>query len=59
VFEGLRALTAGRAVPTADLAWAALLSAGYLVLAGALFARVFGHARRTGLLARYSAETVG
>jgi ABC-2 type transport system permease protein len=58
VFEGLRALAAGRAVRPGELASAALLSVAYLLLAGFLFARVFRHARRTGLIARYSAETV-
>jgi ABC-2 type transport system permease protein len=35
-----------------------LLAAGYLLAACWLFARVYRHAVRTGLLVRYSAESV-
>jgi ABC-2 type transport system permease protein len=58
VFEALRALLAGRAVPWASLALAALLAAGDVLLAGWIFARVHRYAVRTGLIARYSAESV-
>lgn len=58
VFEGMRAIVAGAAFPAAQLLWSAGLAALYIVLAGAFFARVYRHAVRTGLLARYSAETV-
>ena len=57
VFEGLRALLAGGAMPLAELALAAALTAGHLLLAGWLLRRVFARARRSGLLARYSAES--
>ena len=43
------------------LAWAALggaLAVVYVVFACLFFARVYRHAMRTGLIARYSAETV-
>ncbi len=59
VFEGMRAVVAGGAVRGGDLAWAAGLCVAYLALAGMAFARVYRHAVRTGLLARYSAETAG
>jgi ABC-2 type transport system permease protein len=58
VFEALRALLAGGAVPWGSLGLAGLLALGDVLLAGWLFARVHRHAVRTGLVARYSAETV-
>lgn len=58
VFEALRALAAGRAVSWPGLGTGALLAAAAIVLAGWAFARVYRHALRTGLVARYSAETV-
>jgi ABC-2 type transport system permease protein len=58
VFEALRALVAGRAVSWPSLAGAAGLALLDVVLAGWLFGRVYRHAVRTGLIARYSAETV-
>jgi ABC-2 type transport system permease protein len=59
VFEGLRALLAGADMPVGELALAVGLTAVHLALAGWALRRVFKHARRTGLLARYSAEGVG
>ena len=59
VFEGMRAVVAGRAFNAALLAAAFALAFVYMVLAYWIFARVFRHAVRTGLIARYSAETVG
>jgi len=59
VFEGLRTIVAGGAVPWTALALSGGLALVYLVLACWLFQRVFRHAVRTGILARYSAETVG
>lgn len=58
VFEALRAIVAGRPVSWASLALAILLAAGYVALAGWGFARTFRGAVRSGLLARYSAESV-
>jgi ABC-2 type transport system permease protein len=58
VFEGMRSVLAGAGLPVADLAWGAALAATYLALAAGAFARVFRHAVRTGLIGRYSAETV-
>ncbi|HVZ78683.1 MAG TPA: ABC transporter permease [Gemmatimonadaceae bacterium] len=58
VFEGLRAIVAGRAPSPVGLAWGAVLAAGYLLLACWGFARVYRYGVRTGLIARYSAESV-
>jgi len=58
VFEGMRAIVAGAAFPATHLLWSVGLAALYIVLAAVFFARVYRHAVRTGLLARYSAETV-
>lgn len=59
VFEGLRALLTGGRVAGTDIALAAGLTALHLLLAGWVLRQVFARARRTGLLARYSAESVG
>ncbi|MGH9524180.1 MAG: ABC transporter permease, partial [Terriglobales bacterium] len=58
VFEGLRGIIAGRGASAASLAGGAGLAVGYVVLAGWFFTRMYRHAVRTGLIARYSAETV-
>lgn len=58
VFEGMRGIAAGRAVSISTLAWGGALSVFYVLLAGWFFARTYRHAVRSGLLARYSAETV-
>lgn len=58
VFEGVRKVVSGQPVSGAGLALAACLAALDIGLAGWYFARVYRHAVRTGLIARYSAETV-
>jgi ABC-2 type transport system permease protein len=58
VFEGMRAVIAGRAFSLTGLAVGALLAVAYLVLAAYCFSRVQRYAVRSGLLARYSAESV-
>jgi ABC-2 type transport system permease protein len=58
VFEGLRAVVAGRPAPWGQLAIGSGLAAAYLVLACLFFSSVYRFAIRTGLIARYSAETV-
>lgn len=58
VFEGLRAVVAGGRVDGAALAWGAGLALVEILLACALFVGVHRYAVRTGLLARYSAESV-
>jgi ABC-2 type transport system permease protein len=58
VFEGMRAVVAGGEASWASLAWGTLLAFAYVLLACWLFVRVHRHVVRTGLLARYSAETI-
>jgi len=58
VFEGMRAVVSGGAASWAALGWGALLAGLYVLLACWFFARVHRHAVRTGLIARYSAESV-
>jgi ABC-2 type transport system permease protein len=58
VFEGLRAVIAGKPAPWGALAIGGALSVAYVVGACLLFAWVYRYAIRTGLIARYSAESV-
>jgi ABC-2 type transport system permease protein len=57
IFENMRAIVAGGAISPAALIGSAALALLDIWLACRLFARVYRHAVRTGLLARYSAET--
>ncbi len=57
VFENLRAVVGGGHLSAPALAWGSCLTLLYLLLAGWYFARTYRHAVRTGLLARYSAES--
>jgi ABC-2 type transport system permease protein len=57
VFEGMRAIVQGKPAPWNMLAIAAGLAVVYLGLAALIFTRVYGYTIRTGLIARYSAET--
>ena len=58
VFEGLRAVVRHAAWSPATLGVGAALAAVDVMLACYVFTRVYRHAVRTGLIARYSAETV-
>jgi ABC-2 type transport system permease protein len=58
VFEGLRAIVAGTAWSPWTLLWGAGLAVIYVVLACWVFAAVHRYAVRTGLIARYAAESV-
>lgn len=58
VFEGMRAVVAGEPTPWGALAFAAGLACFYLALAGWAFTRVYAQAQRSGLIARYSAESL-
>jgi len=58
VFEGMRAILLGTPFSPSLLIWGIGLAALYIVLAGWFFMRVYRHVVRTGLLARYSAESV-
>jgi ABC-2 type transport system permease protein len=57
VFEGMRAIIAGKPAPWDRLAIGGGLALVYLVLACLFFVAVYRVAIRTGLIARYSAET--
>jgi ABC-2 type transport system permease protein len=58
VFEGMRTIVSGGAVSGSALLWSMFLAVLDIVLACWLFTRVYQHAVRTGLIARYSAESV-
>ncbi len=58
VFEGMRAVVAGQGAPAGALVGGALLAALYILLACWAFAGVHRYAVRTGLIARYAAESV-
>lgn len=58
VFEGMRAVIAGHGLSPLMLAWSLLLAVIEILLACGLFTWVYRHAVRSGLLARYSAESV-
>ena len=58
VFEGMRAVVAGKPAPWGRLAVGGGLALLYLALACFAFAAVYRLAIRTGLIARYSAESV-
>jgi len=58
VFESMRAIVAGGSASWPALAWGAGLAVGYIVLACFTFVRVYRHAMRSGLIARYSAESL-
>lgn len=57
VFEGMRALVNGQTFSPTSLLVGAALAILQLMLAGYFFSRVFRYTVRTGLLARYSAES--
>ena len=59
VFEGMRTLVNGQAFSGMGLMIGAALAVVQVMLAGYFFARVFRYTVRTGLLARYSAESIG
>jgi ABC-2 type transport system permease protein len=58
VFENLRAMVAGQPTYPVGLAVSLVLCTIYVVLACWIFAHVYRHSVRTGLIARYSAETI-
>ena len=59
VFEGMRTIIAGRAASAAPLAWGTGLALAYVGVSCWYFARVYRYAVRSGLIARYSAESIG
>jgi ABC-2 type transport system permease protein len=58
VFESLRAIVTGGPFRITALVTGAAIATIYVIAAGWIFTRVHQHAVRTGLIARYSAETV-
>jgi ABC-2 type transport system permease protein len=62
VFESVRAIVAGHQAPGVELVAALItgvgLAAVYIFLAGAFFTYIYKQAVRTGLIARYSAESL-
>ncbi|HEX8439053.1 ABC transporter permease [Archangium sp.] len=58
VFEGMRTIVAGGALSGTTLLWGVGLAVLYILLACGFFTSVYRHAVRTGLIARYSAESV-
>jgi ABC-2 type transport system permease protein len=58
VFEGLRAIVTGGVFQMSSLLAGAALAIVYVLLASLWFTRVYRHAVRTGLIARYSAESL-
>jgi ABC-2 type transport system permease protein len=59
VFEGMRAVIARRELSASPLFVGACLAVIYLLLVSCFFGHVFRYAVRTGLIARYTAETAG
>ena len=57
VFEGMRSLLAGQPFPASTLLEGGVLAGVLLLIAAWFYGRVYRHAVRTGLLARYSAES--
>lgn len=58
IFEGMRRIISGGPVSALALAGGGALAALYLLLAFLFFRRIYRRALRTGLIARYSAETL-
>jgi ABC-2 type transport system permease protein len=58
VFQGLRTIVAGKPIPWDRLAIGLGLAVAFVLLACLVFTAVYRYAIRTGLIARYSAETV-
>ncbi len=58
VFESVRAMVAGHGATVAGLAAGAGLAVLYILLAGAFFTHIYRLGVRSGLIARYSAESL-
>jgi ABC-2 type transport system permease protein len=58
VFENMRGIVQGRGASPRGLLWGVVLDAGFLVLASWFFRSIYLYSVRTGLIARYSAETI-
>jgi len=58
VFEAMRKVVEGGSPAPLALLWGSGLAVFYILLAGWFFTRIYRHAVRSGLIARYSAESV-
>ena len=58
VFENLRRIVKGGAFSSAELLAGCILSIAYILLASLIFQGTYRFVVRTGLMARYSAESV-
>lgn len=58
VFEGMRTIVAGGTISISILLWGGCLAILYILFASWFFTHTYRYAVRTGLLARYSAESV-
>lgn len=58
VFEGMRTIVSGAVVSGPALAACNILAIAYILLASWFFTCIYHHAVRTGLIARYSAESL-
>jgi ABC-2 type transport system permease protein len=58
VFEGMRRIVSGGAFSSTTLLWSNCLAVAYVVLAALFFTRIYHQAVRTGLIARYSSESI-
>lgn len=58
VFEGMRGIVRGRGMSGSNLLAGTVLAGVYLIAACWYFTRIYRHAVRTGLIARYSAESL-
>ena len=58
VFEELRKIVSGNEISASALLWGGSLAMLYILLACGYFVRIYQHAVRTGLIARYSVESI-
>jgi ABC-2 type transport system permease protein len=58
VFEAMRGIVERGSAPATGLVWASALGVVYLLLGSWFFTRTYRHVVRSGLIARYSAESV-
>jgi ABC-2 type transport system permease protein len=58
VFESMRRIVAGQPVASTDLGIGLGLAVLYVIAAGFLFTRIYAYVVRSGLIARYSAESI-
>jgi ABC-2 type transport system permease protein len=58
VFEGMRTIVTGGTMSLMSLAVGGVLAVVYILGASFVFTRIYRKAVRTGLIARYSAESI-